>query len=135
VTALLRAGERTDSAESNLRPSAYDALSTLVSSAPNDCMPVVQKTAVLILDQLDAAIQASNQSVGGDDKTQLAEHLTELCVVVQNLTTRMGKEVMPLADRIMTAFLKLFHGGVKTAVVVEDIFLAIGALVNGMMKS
>lgn len=32
----------------------------------------------------------------------------------------------------MTAFLKLFHGGVKAAVVVEDIFLAIGALVNGM---
>lgn len=37
VTALLRTGERPDATESNLRPSAYDALSTLVSSAPVVC--------------------------------------------------------------------------------------------------
>ena len=75
-----------------------------------------------------------------------ADHLTALCAVIQvswrdltssdhvhlqSLTKRLGKDVSPLADRIMTSFLKMFHTGVKTPVIVEDVFLSIGALVNG----
>ena len=49
------------------------------------------------------------------------------------MTKRLGKDIAPLADRIMTAFLKMFHTGVKTPVIVEDVFLAIGSLVNGIL--
>ena len=130
ASALLACAERQDSTESNLRTSAYEALSALLGSCAQDCIPVVQQIAVVMLDRLDATIAAEANLLGSDDKNVHAETQAALCGVVQSFSRRLGHDVAPLADRIMTAFLKIFHSSAKTASTVEDVFLAIGVMIN-----
>lgn len=130
VGALLRAAERSDGGESNLRTSLYVALSSLLLKCPADCLPVVQKTSLVIVERLEASIAMESQLLSADEKVQHSELQASLCGVTQSVMRRLDREIVPLADRIMTAFFKVFTSSTKTATTVEDVFLAIGVLIN-----
>lgn len=43
--------------ESNSRTSAYEALSTLVAHAPTDCLPIISKLVIAVLDRSEQLFQ------------------------------------------------------------------------------
>ena len=49
----------------------------------------------------------------------------------QSVVRKLGPQVEPLADRIMTVSLQLLQTSAKEAAVAEDAFMLIGHLVNG----
>lgn len=130
INGLLRSSERSDGSESNFRSAAYESLGQCMLHAASDCLPYVQKATLVILDRLDTSISMESQVVGQDDRTQLAELQMSLCGVVQNIARKLGKEILPLVDRIMVAFFRIFQSTSKTSTTVEDVFLAIGVIVN-----
>lgn len=52
ITALLRVTDRQDN-EANSRTSAYEAISTFVSTAAKDCYPNIEKVAITVLERLE----------------------------------------------------------------------------------
>jgi importin subunit beta-1 len=52
ITALLRITDRPDN-EANSRTSAYEAISTFVSTAAKDCYPNIEKVAITVLERLE----------------------------------------------------------------------------------
>jgi importin subunit beta-1 len=54
ITALLQFTEKSDN-EANSRTSAYEAVSSLIIYSANDCIPMVQKVVLAILDRLEAS--------------------------------------------------------------------------------
>lgn len=55
VTSLLQFTERNDN-EANCRTSAYEAVSSLIMYSASDCIPMVQKVVLSILERLQASI-------------------------------------------------------------------------------
>lgn len=74
---------RSDAMESNLRSSAYLALSNLIQNSALDCVEVVIGTASVVLDRLDRSIDTQTQLPGSDDRNHHADLQTSLCGVVQ----------------------------------------------------
>lgn len=56
VSALLQFTKRGDN-EANCRTSAYEAVSSLIMYSASDCIPMVQKVVLTILDRLEASIR------------------------------------------------------------------------------
>eukprot|EP00158_Paraphelidium_tribonemae_P009976 Partr_v1_DN29017_c0_g2_i8_m58624 putative importin len=127
---LLKNALRSDGAESNLRANTYEALSSLILYAANDCITHVEKATLAILERLEASIAMEGQILGQDDKSQLADLQVSLCGVVQSFTRKLGSGVVPLVDRIMVSFFSIFQSASKTTTTVEDVFLAIGVIIN-----
>ncbi|BGP19924.1 hypothetical protein JCM10213_002282 [Rhodosporidiobolus nylandii] len=127
VSALLRLAERATN-ESNSRTSAYEALSTLAAHAPADCLAVVSKLVIAILDRSEALLGMQSQLVGADDRNNYNELQVNVCSVVTSIIRRLGSEIQPLADRIMTLLLQLIQTAGKQSPVLEDAFLATGAV-------
>ncbi len=51
---------RGDSAQSNLRTSAYEALMDVIKYSAKDCYGIVQQTAVAIIERLRSVVQLGN---------------------------------------------------------------------------
>ena len=130
VAALMRATDRQDGSESNLRSAAYEALSAVILFAPRDCLQHVSTVTVAILGRLENSINLETQVVGQDDRAQLAELQMSLCGVIQNFTRKLGREIIPLVERILVAFFRIFQSAAKTTTTVEDVFLATGVIIN-----
>ncbi|GAA6025213.1 hypothetical protein JCM10207_001492 [Rhodosporidiobolus poonsookiae] len=131
VSALLRLAERATN-ESNSRTSAYEALSTLATHAPADCLPVVSKLVMGVLDRSEALLAMQGQLVGADDRNNYNELQVNICSVITSIVRRLGSEMQPLADRIMTLLLQLIQSASKQSPVLEDAFLAIGAITSAL---
>ncbi|GAA5987867.1 hypothetical protein JCM11641_003514 [Rhodosporidiobolus odoratus] len=127
ITALLQLAERATN-ESNSRTSAYEALSTLATHAPADCLPVISKLVIAVLDRSEQLLSMQAQLVGADDRNNYNELQVNICSVVTSIIRRLGKEIQPLADRIMTLLLQLIDSAGKQSPVLEDAFLAIGSV-------
>jgi len=130
ITVLLRTSERQDSAEDNLRLSAYETISALISSAPQDCDRYFDVLLPAFLDRLDQTFQI--QVVSQDDRATQNELQGLICAVLQSLTRRMGPKVKPFSDRMMASFLQLFQ--FKNSSIHEETFLAVGCLANVMER-
>ncbi|KAI5990413.1 karyopherin Kap95 [Pisolithus albus] len=127
VNALLRV---TDYA--NFRTSAYEAITSYVTHATNDVIPVVQNTLITILMRMQQLLGMQNQIVGIDDRNNWNELQSNLCSVVISVTRRLGEGIQPMADRIMTLVLQLIQAAGKTSTVLEDAFLAVGSLASAL---
>ncbi|KWU40980.1 ARM repeat-containing protein [Rhodotorula sp. JG-1b] len=127
ASALLRLAEG-GATDSTSRNSAYEALSTLVTHAPTDTLPIVSKLVLAILDRAESLLGVQGQLVGADDRNNYDEMQVNNCSMLTSVTRRLGREIQPLADRIMNLLLQLIQTAGKQSPVIEDAFLAIGAL-------
>ncbi|GAA5923414.1 hypothetical protein JCM3775_007533 [Rhodotorula graminis] len=127
VSALLHLAETANN-ESNSRTSAYEALSTLAAHAPNDCLPVVSKLVIAVLDRSEALLNMQSQLVGADDRNNYNEMQVNICSVLTSIVRRLGREIQPLAHRIMELLLRLISTAGKQSPILEDAFLAVGAV-------
>lgn len=51
--------------------------------------------------------------------------------VLQSVVRRLGGEIQPMADRVMTLVLQLIQAAGKTSTILEDAFLVVGAMASG----
>lgn len=82
-------------------------------------------------DRLDASIAMESQLPEIDGPEQHAKYQAALCGAAGCAVRRLGGEMLPLADRAMHAFMQILKSSEQTGAVVEDAFLAIGAIING----
>ncbi|PIA18762.1 ARM repeat-containing protein [Coemansia reversa NRRL 1564] len=131
ITTLMRVTEANVD-ENNSRASAYEAMATLASAAPKDTHAMIGKLGVAILDRLDTTIARAEHAGGGDERLVLGELQTNLLNVLTNVTRTLGRQVSEISDRIMTSVLRLLNTATKQAVVSEDAFLLVGALITAL---
>ncbi|KAJ3185253.1 karyopherin beta [Gaertneriomyces sp. JEL0708] len=131
VFALNSAAERPQQ-DPNFRASAYEAVSTLVAHSAADCLDVVNKLAILILDRLEHTIAMQNQLVSADDRRAHYELQSNLCGVMSSVVRRLASHIVPIADRTMQALLMIMSSASKASTVMEDAFLAVGALTTAL---
>ena len=124
---LLNAADRDEASENHLRSSCYEALNMLIQVAPGDCLQHVQQLMPAMIGRLEKTFQM--QIVSMDDKTEQSELQALICGCLQVLTQKLGAAMKPLADRLMTLYLQLFH--FKNATLYEEALMAIGAIANG----
>ncbi|KAF9115410.1 karyopherin beta [Mortierella sp. AM989] len=131
ITALMRiTGRSTNEAFS--RTSAYEAISILVSHSAKDTFPTISALATTILDRLEQSIAVQNQIIGIDERNSHNELQSNICSVLTNIIRRVGGEIAPMADRIMTVLLQLLTAASRHSTILEDAFLAIGALTTAL---
>ncbi|KAL1688004.1 armadillo-type protein [Schizophyllum commune] len=127
VQALLRVTESAGN-EANFRTSAYEAITSYVTHATQDVIPVVQNTVLTILQRMEHLLSIHNQIVGVDDRNNWNELQSNFCSVIIAVIRKLGQGIQPLADRIMTLILQLIQAAGKTSTMLEDAFLVVGTL-------
>ncbi|KAI0351594.1 ARM repeat-containing protein [Trametes cingulata] len=127
VQALLRLTE-TATSEGQHRTAAYEAITSFVTHATLDTIPVVQNTAVTILMRMEQLLGMQNQIVGADDRNNWNDLMSNFCAVITSVIRKLNDGIQPLADRIMTLILQLINAAGKTSTLLEDAFLVVGAL-------
>ncbi|KAF9196716.1 karyopherin beta [Haplosporangium sp. Z 11] len=131
ITSLLQiTGRSTNEAFS--RTSAYEAISILVTHSAKDTFPIISALSTTILDRLEQSITVQNQIVGIDERNSHSELQSNICSVLTNIIRRVGKDIASIADRIMTVLLQLLSAASKHSTILEDAFLAIGALTTSL---
>ncbi|OLL24259.1 Importin subunit beta-1 [Neolecta irregularis DAH-3] len=116
--------------ENNSRTSAYEALSTLVSQAAIDVLPMIAELNKLVLDRLERTIAIQSQIVGQDERNNHIELQSNLCSLLTNIIRRLASEIRPVSDRIMSILLQLLGSASKQSIVFEDVFLCVALEVN-----
>ncbi|KAI9104858.1 karyopherin Kap95 [Phlyctochytrium arcticum] len=127
IRTLSAAGENHHQ-DPNYRASVYEAIGSLVTHCAKDCLPTVNKLAILILDRLEQTRAAQNQLVSADDRRLHAELQSNLCGAMTAVVRRLNKAVVPIADRTMENLLFIMTSGSKASTVMEDAFLTVSAL-------
>mmetsp|Transcript_16497 Transcript_16497/g.27260 ORF Transcript_16497/g.27260 Transcript_16497/m.27260 type:complete len:855 (+) Transcript_16497:110-2674(+) len=128
VKELLDVTERDDAAESNLRSSAYEAINVLIQNAARDVFVVLAQIIPPVIERLEKTF--SMQIVSADDREEQIELQALLCGVLQIIIQKLGKNIVPFADRLMTLFLQVFSA--RHATVHEEALMAVGALANAI---
>lgn len=129
INALLAIASRPTN-ESNSRSAAFEAISEAVDSAPRDCIPHVSNVVLQLLERQENLNGMADQLVGMDDRNNWVEMQASISGVVSAALRRLGSEILPLGDRIMTNLLTLIQHGSKVPTVLEDAFLAVGSVVQ-----
>ncbi|CAH7685795.1 armadillo-type protein [Phakopsora pachyrhizi] len=125
--ALIEFSERV-SDEPTSRTSAYEALGTLIKHAPEDALTVVSNALVVILERSERMLAMQGQLVGDDDRRNYVDLQVAFCAVLTHAIRRLGKDVKPMADRTMTLVLHLIQGAGQKSPILDDAFLAVGAM-------
>ncbi|KAF9987608.1 karyopherin beta [Modicella reniformis] len=131
ITALMRITDRNTN-EAFARTSAYEAISIMVTHSAKDNFPTISALSTTILDRLEQTIAVQNQMVGIDERNTHSELQSNICSVLTNIIRRVGKDIAVMADRIMTVLLQLLSAASKHSTILEDAFLAIGALTTAL---
>ncbi|ORY97378.1 armadillo-type protein [Syncephalastrum racemosum] len=131
IEALMQFTDRSDN-EANCRTSAYEAISSIILYSANDCIPLVQKVALNILDRLDATIAMGNQIVSSDDRAEHSELQSNILGVLTSSIRRLSHDIASVADRIMAGLLQLLNNSTRQATTTEDAFLAVGAMCTAL---
>ncbi|KAI9593453.1 karyopherin Kap95 [Syncephalis fuscata] len=114
TTALTQVGDRTDN-ENNARTSAYEALSSIIASAPRDCFNTILAIADGMLTRLETTFDLQEQIVNADDRAAYTELQSNVCSVLTSITRRLSKDIVPVNTG-------------RSSIVTEDVFLCISAL-------
>jgi importin subunit beta-1 len=128
--ALLFVTHREDSAESNLRTAAYEALNEVVRCSNDETAPIVMQLIPVIMLELHQTVEA--QKLTSDEREKQNDLQGLLCGCLQVIIQKMGSiegskyAFMQYADQIMDLLLKVFAS--RNATVHEEAMLAIGAL-------
>lgn len=134
MQALLGATEASGS-ETQFRTAAYEAIGAFVTNATPDVIPVVQNTAVVILQRMEHLLGMQNQILGVDDRSNWNELQSNFCSVLITIIMKLGAGIQPLADRIMTLVLQLIQAAGKTSTVLEDAFMVVGSLSSALQSN
>ncbi|KAL7746173.1 karyopherin Kap95 [Sorochytrium milnesiophthora] len=126
---LLRISTRADN-EAKIRTSAYEALSAFVSAAENDTIPLVQRITEEVLNRLEQSLAQANQIVSRDDRAALSELQSNLCAVLTTCIRKLDRDIAPASDRTMMVLLQILQNAGKQSTVLEDAFIAVGALIT-----
>lgn len=133
LSALMRVSQKfAQTNEANARTSAYEAISAYVAQAATDSLPIVSQVTLEVLARMEALLGMQNQIVGSDDRNNWNELQGNLCSVVTAIVRKLGREIRPLSDRIMTVLLSLCDSAGKQATVFEDALLAIGSVTSAL---
>ncbi|KAI8052236.1 armadillo-type protein [Syncephalis plumigaleata] len=128
TTALMQVSDRPDN-ENNARTSVYEALSTIIAYAARDCFTTILAIAEGMLVRLETTFTLQDQIVNADDRAACSEIQSNVCSVLTSITRRLGKEIVPVSDRLMTILLRILQSNTnRTSIVAEDVFLCISAL-------
>ena len=114
------------------RTSAYEALSTLVTHATNDSIPIISSLVISLLDRSEQLVGLSSQLVGADDRRNYSQLQVSICGLLTAIVRRLGKTIQPLCDRLMGLLLQLVQTAPKQDPLVEDAFLCIGAITQAI---
>ena len=131
VTTLLDVTGRQD-AETSVRTAAYEVLNVFVQNAAGDCLQPIAELSEVIIKRLEETVPLQSQVVSVEDKITLEEMQNSLCTVIQAIVTRLDKEILPQADRIMQILLQLLSSVGGKSSVPEAVFAAISSLANAM---
>ncbi|KAK0554630.1 karyopherin Kap95 [Tilletia horrida] len=134
VKSLLIATDRSDNV-SNSRTTAYEALATAMTYAPTDCLTHVSNVLLEVIRRQEHLNGLVNQLIGIDDTNNWAELQTNLCSIEIAVVRRLGKDVSVVSDKMMTNLLTLVQaasGKAAGSTVMEDAFLAVGAVINAL---
>lgn len=134
VTALMRVTERSTN-EANSRTAAYEALASYVVHSPQDTLEIVRRIIVTILNRMEALLGMANQLLGVDDRNNWNELQGNFCSIISCVTRKLGPEIQPLADRIMTLVLQLIQVAGKQSTVLEDAFLVVGNMASALEQN
>ncbi|XP_057808181.1 importin subunit beta-1-like [Salvia miltiorrhiza] len=130
-SSLIATAERTDSSDSKLRSSAYEALNQVVrcSNLP-ETSQIISRLLPAIMSKLEQTINL--QIVSSDDREKQGDLQASLCGVLQVIIQKLSSAddtkpiVLQAADQIMVLFLNVF--ACRSSTVHEEAMLAIGAL-------
>ncbi|CAG7851283.1 Importin subunit beta-1 {ECO:0000250/UniProtKB:Q06142} AltName: Full=Importin-95 {ECO:0000250/UniProtKB:Q06142}; AltName: Full=Karyopherin subunit beta-1 {ECO:0000250/UniProtKB:Q06142}; AltName: Full=Karyopherin-95 {ECO:0000250/UniProtKB:Q06142} [Serendipita indica DSM 11827] len=131
VAALMRVTE-SNSNEAHSRTAAYEALASYVTHAPKDVLNVVRQVVMSILARMEALLGMTNQLLGVDDRNNWNELQGNFCSIISCVTRKLGREIQPLADKIMTLVLQLIQVAGKQSTVLEDAFLVVGNMASAL---
>ncbi|XP_047983171.1 importin subunit beta-1-like [Salvia hispanica] len=128
---LIATAERTDSSDSKLRSSAYEALNQVVrcSNLP-ETSQIIYRLLPAIMSKLEQTINL--QIVSSDDREKQGDLQASLCGVLQVIIQKLSSAddtkpiILQAADQIMVLFLNVF--ACRSSTVHEEAMLAIGAL-------
>lgn len=129
TNALLQIASRPTN-ESNSRSAAFEAIGETIDGAPRDCLPVVSNVVLQLLERQESLNAMADQLVGLDDKNNWVELQASIAGVISASMRRLTRDILPLGDRIMTNLLTLIQHGTKFPTVLEDAFLAVGAVIQ-----
>jgi len=127
-------------------------MSTLISHSAQDTLHVVQSVVLAILQRQEHLLSIQNQILGIDDRTNWNELQSNFCSILvvrleyacvcwcldihitlsQSVIRKLGREIKPLADRIMTNILQLVQSAGRQSTVLEDAFLVAGTMASAL---
>lgn len=130
IKALLKCADRNDATEKNLRSSAYETITCIVSHSALDTHPLVKHLCSLFLERLQKtfAMQANSNSA----KEARIEVQGYLCSVLLCIAQKLDEDIKPYAHKMLLLFLEIFKTGSKNASVHEDALMAVGTVANAL---
>ncbi|WFC98298.1 karyopherin Kap95 [Malassezia yamatoensis] len=128
ATQLIQVTQQSNN-ESNSRTSAYEALASLVANSANDCKQQTSNVLMHVVERQEQLNGLVQQLVGLDDRNNWAELQGNLCSVMIACVRRLQADIAPIGDRLMTGLLTLIQNSSKQPTVLEDAFVAVGAVI------
>ena len=137
VTALLEVANRSNVSQSTkLRYHSYEALNEVIRCSKKDTATMVLQMIPLMITKLQETLSMPVQSAEDREKQNELQGL--LCSVLQVVIQKLSSidnnatkvSLMAFSDQLMTLFLQVF--ACRSATVLEEALLAVGALVNAM---
>lgn len=127
VGKLLMVSERNDAGNTNLIPSAYEAINSMVANSAADCLPLIEKMLPVLKERLKKSLFVQAFSI--EERDRLYEIQGLLCGTLQNIIDKLEASIIePLCDELMQCFLHVLQ--VKNSLVHEESFMAIGSIAN-----
>lgn len=123
----------------NLRAVLYEAMIANIGASSNASLPLIEQLCAHVLSQISFYYQST--AAGGSRSPSplhegalkaLSESEAHMCSLLQAIIKRLGRQSKAYADSIMNLFLAILASVHMTAscIVFEDIFMAIGTLIN-----
>jgi importin subunit beta-1 len=131
VQCLLQCTDRKDAFSEQLITAAYETLNTVLSTTPPEASEALKHITELILTRLDNTFKL--EIVGPDDLAHKLQVQGLLLGVVQILAQKLEHQFAPVADRVMTNIVNMFHSKHNTGVQ-EEAFLTVAALATTVGK-
>lgn len=126
---LLRAADRPDSDEANLRVASMEAISELITVAAADCLQLLGQLLPAFVQRFDQTFSMSDLNESDRFKREQVQGL--LCAVIQSLYRKLDKAtVTPMTDKVMNNLLMVLQH--KNASCHEECFSAISAISDVM---
>eukprot|EP00002_Diphylleia_rotans_P030110 TRINITY_DN6171_c0_g1_i6.p1 TRINITY_DN6171_c0_g1~~TRINITY_DN6171_c0_g1_i6.p1 ORF type:complete len:674 (+),score=162.57 TRINITY_DN6171_c0_g1_i6:111-2132(+) len=128
ITALIEVTNRPDGDEDNLRPSAFEAVNSIINTCSDYDSNIAEQLVPYVLERLRSTY-ATDTSTANDRSHQLVLQ-GSLCGVLGTLTQKLEGKILAFAEQLMSVYINVFNS--KKATVDEEALMAIGHLINAI---